>query len=165
MPSWTADEYAAYVIRNKQSTPVKKPAEPVKKAAPVPTENAEQASLFCEAALRVDKYPELRLLLSIPNGSYKSPAARRLFKATGLKSGVPDILLPVMRPVRALAGADYDLHAGLWIELKRTKGGVVSAEQTQWIADLNEQGYLAVVCYGWRAAWAVIIEYLGEKPD
>ena len=144
---------------------MKKPAEPVKKAAPVPTENAEQASLFCEAALHVDKYPELRLLLSIPNGSYKSPAARRLFKATGLKSGVPDILLPVMRPVRALAGADYDLQAGLWIELKRTKGGVVSAEQKQWIEDLNEQGYLAVVCYGWLEAWAVIIEYLGEKPD
>ena len=133
--------------------------------SPVPTEDEEQTALFGEAALHVDEYPELRLLLSVPNGSYKSRAARGLFKATGLKSGVPDILLPVMRPVRALAGADYDLHAGLWIELKRTKGGVVSAAQKQWIADLNEQGYLAVVCYGWRAAWAVIIEYLGEKPD
>ena len=131
---------------------------------PVPTEDAEQDALFRMAALHVGKYPELALLFAIPNGSYKSPAARRLFKATGLRSGVPDLMLPVMRPVRALAGADYDLYAGLWIELKRTKGGVVSAEQKQWIADLNEQGYLAVVCVGWKAAWAEILEYLEAKP-
>ena len=131
---------------------------------PVPTEDAEQAALFRMAALHEKQYPELALLFAIPNGSYKSPAARRLFKATGLRSGVPDLMLPVMRPVRALAGADYDLYAGLWIELKRTQGGVVSAEQKRWIADLNEQGYLAVVCAGWEAAWTAILEYLEGKP-
>ena len=144
------------------TTPIK-PRGAVK--PPVPTENAEQAALFHMASMHEWQYPELKLLFSIPNGSYKSPAARLLFKATGLRRGVPDLMLPVMRPVRALAGADYDLYAGLWIELKRTKGGVVSAEQTQWIADLNEQGYLAVVCVGWKAAWAAILEYLEGKPQ
>jgi len=139
-----------------------KPRGAVKPA--VPTEDAEQAALFRMAALHERQYPELRLLFSIPNGSYKSPAARRLFQSTGLRSGVPDLMLPVMRPVRALAGADYDLHAGLWIELKRTQGGVVSAEQKRWIADLNEQGYLAVVCAGWEVAWSTILEYLEGKP-
>lgn len=141
-----------------------KPRGAVKPAAPIPTEDAEQAALFRMAALHERQYPELKLLFSIPNGSYKSPAAQRVFKATGLRSGVPDLMLPVMRPVRALAGADYDLHAGLFLELKRTKGGVVSAEQTQWIADLNEQGYLAVVACGWEAAWAIITDYLEGKP-
>ena len=145
-------------------TPTVKPRATVKPAAQVPTEDAEQCALFRMAALHERQYPELKLLFSIPNGSYKSPAARRLFKATGLRSGVPDLMLPVMRPVRALAGADYDLHAGLFLELKRTKGGVVSAEQTQWIADLNEQGYLAVVACGWEAAWAIITDYLEGKP-
>jgi len=49
---------------------------------------------------------------------------------------------------------------GLAIELKRTKGGRVSAEQRWWINRLLEQGYCAAVCNGWQAAKRVIEDYL-----
>lgn len=161
MASWTEDEYAAYVIRNKQ-VKSKQPPEP---SVPVPTENEEQAHLFREAALHVDQYPELALIFSIPNGSYKSGSAQRIFKATGLKRGVPDLMLPCHRPRANPAAATTDKHplatyAGLFLEIKRTRGGVVSPEQAGWIANLEAQGYRACVCYGWEAAWDLIVRYL-----
>ena len=131
-----------------------KPRGAVKPAAPVPTEDAEQAALFRMAALHEAKYPDLALMFSIPNGSYKSPAARRLFKATGLRSGVSDIFLPALRLGKG----------GLWIEMKRTKGGVVSDAQAAWQTSMIEQGYAAVVACGWEAAWAIITDYLEGKP-
>ena len=168
MANWTEEEYAAYVIRNKQATAQAKPAAPVQKSEPIPTENEEQAHLFREAALHVDQYPELALIFSIPNGSYKSGSAQRLFKATGLKRGVPDLMLPCHRPRANPAAATTDKHplatyAGLFLEIKRTRGGVVSPEQAGWIANLEAQGYRACVCYGWEAAWNLIVRYLEGK--
>ena len=119
----------------------------------VPTEDAEQAALFRVAALHLSKYPELALLFSIPNGAYKSRSAQRVFKATGLRSGVPDLMLPVAR----------GLYHGAFIEMKRTKGGVVSETQKTWIEALRGEGYYVAVCAGWEPAWAVIIDYLGGK--
>ena len=49
---------------------------------------------------------------------------------------------------------------GLLIELKRTKGGVISPVQAEWISTLTAQGYRACVCYGWEAAWDLIVRYL-----
>ena len=43
---------------------------------------------------------------------------------------------------------------------KRTKGGEISPLQAEWISTLTAQGYRACVCYGWEAAWALIISYL-----
>ena len=126
----------------------------VKRSAPVvPTEDAEQAALFRMAALHLSVYPEIALLFSIPNGAYKSRAAQRVFKATGLKSGVPDLMLPVAR----------GQYHGAFLELKRTKGGVVSETQKTWIAALRGEGYCVAVCAGWTAAWAVITDYLEGK--
>ena len=129
---------------------------------PVPTENAEQAALFHMAALHEWQYPELKLLFSIPNGSYKSPAAQRVFKATGLKSGVPDVFLPAPRIL--MVGGEPSASAGFFIELKRTKGGVVSSAQAEWIAALTRAGYQAGAFKGWEAAWTAIVDYLEGKP-
>ena len=63
---------------------------------------------------------------------------------------MPDICLPVAR---------YPWH-GLYIELKRRKGGRLSDEQTKWLARLEEQGYRAVRCDGWEAAAIEITRYL-----
>jgi len=137
-----------------------KPRGAVKPA--VPTEDAEQAALFRMAALHVGKYPELALLFAIPNGSYKSPAARRLFQSTGLRSGVPDVFLPAPR-VLMIGGLPFH-SAGFFIELKRTTGGVVSPAQSEWIAALTRAGYQAGVFKGWEAAWTAIVAYLEGKP-
>ena len=51
-------------------------------------------------------------------------------------------------------------YNGLYIELKRLRGGTVSATQKQWIARLRDAGYAVEVCKGWEAAAAVITDYL-----
>jgi hypothetical protein len=120
---------------------------------PAPTEDQEQAALFVMAESFTGDYPELALLFAIPNGAYKSPAARVRFRVTGLKSGVPDIFLPAPR-----AGS-----AGLFVELKRTKGGAVSQNQKEWARRLTASGYTCAVCLGADEAWKVITDYL-EQP-
>ena len=127
---------------------------PMLNQLPVPSESVEQQCLFQWAEMQMGAMPELRLLYHVPNGGRRSKAEAGRFKAEGVKSGVPDVVLPVPR-----AG-----WHGLYIELKRVRGGKVSVSQTQWIRALQQQGYKAEVCMGWEAAAEAIKEYLkGER--
>ena len=121
------------------------------KKNPFPTEHEEQAALFKWADEMSEECPALKLLYAIPNGTYKSIAAAKKFAAEGLRSGVPDICLPV---------SNGRYHA-LYIEMKRIKGGRISPEQKDWIDMLNNAGNFAIVCYGADSARSAIIEYLG----
>lgn len=116
----------------------------------IPTEDTEQAHIFSWAAWASGKYPELDLMHHIPNGGKRSKSEAARFKAQGVKAGVPDIFLPCAR------GG----YHGLYIELKRTKGGKLSAAQKEWIDALRGQGYKVIVCYGFDEAREVIISYL-----
>ena len=123
----------------------------LKKQRPmIPTESSEQQALFQWAALQCRIYPELDLLYHTPNGGLRSKAEAGRFKAEGVKAGVPDICLPVAR----------GRWHGLYIELKRQRGGKVSVSQRKWIDALHDQDYYAAVCIGWEAAAAVILKYL-----
>ena len=124
-----------------------------RKTAPVPTESAEQQCLFRWAAYQSGAYPELDLLYHVPNGGSRRKSEAGRFKAEGVKPGVPDICLPVAR---------NGIH-GLYIELKRKKGGRTSPEQERWIRWLGGQGYLAVVCKGWEEAANLIERYLRNE--
>ena len=117
---------------------------------PIPTESEEQQALFQWAGLMQGRHPELALMYHIPNEGKRSAAQGARLRAEGLRKGVPDICLPVAR------GG----FAGLYIELKRTKGGKTTPEQEQWISALSEAGHCAVRCDGWQAATVVIAEYL-----
>ena len=88
----------------------------------------------------------IRLMMHIPNGGYRKPSEAARFRALGVRAGVPDILLPVAR------GG----YHGLWIELKRRRGGRVSDEQSGWLDALKRQGYACAVCHGLEVAVAVI---------
>jgi hypothetical protein len=101
------------------------------------------------------------LMFAIPNGTNKSKVARTMFKNEGLKSGVPDLFIPI---------PSQDKH-GLFIELKRRKRQLkngklssthtkVSLEQIKWLEALKCNGYEAVVCYGADEAIDVIKNYL-----
>ena len=116
--------------------------------AKLPTEHQEQVALiqWFDATYREHR----GRLFSVPNGTNKSRAAAAHFKREGLRSGVPDLMLPV---------ASMGYH-GLFIEMKRQKGGVISEAQKKWNAYLNEQGYLAVFCCGFEDAKQVIERYL-----
>lgn len=119
------------------------------------TESQEQQLLFEWAALSAGRWPELALMYHIPNGGSRSKAEAGRFKAEGVKAGVPDICLPVAR------GG----YHGLYMELKRVKGGRVSPAQQGWIAALRDQGYYACVCKGWDDAAHIIKAYLENKIE
>ena len=114
------------------------------------TEHQEQVSLFHWAAHMSGKYPELRLMYAIPNGGLRNPVVAKKLKAEGVKAGVPDIFLPAAR-----CG-----YHGLYIEMKRTKGGKLSAEQAHWMTELLEQGYAVYKAEGWVKAKEIIESYL-----
>lgn len=110
----------------------------------VPTEFSEQIKL-CVA---LDKLG--LLYYAVPNGGKRSYLEAINFKRGGVKAGVPDI---------CVAEARSPYH-GLYIELKRLKGGRVSEEQQHWIDALQARGYRAEVCKGAAEAMAVIEDYL-----
>lgn len=118
----------------------------------MPTESHEQATLFSWANMQTKKYPELRLLFHVPNGGSRGKVEAAHFKAEGVKAGVPDLFLPVAR------GGWH----GLFIEMKRQKGGRVSDAQRKWLTDLEREGYRTVVACGWKEAAEIIREYLNE---
>lgn len=118
-----------------------------------PTEEQEQAAVFEWAMLMSSQFPELQLLFHVPNGGWRAPATAARLKAQGVKSGVPDLFLPVAR-----CG-----YHGLWIELKRREGGKVSPKQSDWLTELNFQQYLAVVSYGAEDACDVLYKYLSGE--
>ena len=102
------------------------------------------------AKLYEPDYPALKLLFHIPNGGKRNPREAARFKKAGVKAGVPDLFLPV-------ASKGYN---GLFIELKRTMGASVSAAQTRWARDLQNQGYAVYICKGWIEASETILRYL-----
>ncbi|MDE7389628.1 MAG: VRR-NUC domain-containing protein, partial [Lachnospiraceae bacterium] len=70
-------------------------------------------------------YPELKLLHHIPNGGKRDPIEAKHLKEQGVKSGVPDLHLPVAR------GG----YHGLYIEMK-TETGRASQNQKWWLEQL-----------------------------
>ena len=118
----------------------------------IPTEHQEQVALFEWAAFQQGFWPELRLMYAIPNGGKRDIRTAAMLKAEGVKPGVPDIFLPVARG---------ELH-GLYIELKRRKGGSISKAQEAWIRALTSQGYMCAVCHGWDQARQTIMDYLNQ---
>lgn len=108
-------------------------------------EDAEQIAL-CEWLDRK------RLLYYHPaNGGARSAVTGALLKRMGVKKGVPDI---------CICEPNFD-HHGLYIEMKKRKGGRVSEEQKEWLQGLTDRGYKAVVCRGWDEAREAVEEYMG----
>lgn len=122
----------------------------------VPFEHSEAVQLMHLVRLHENKHPELRWLFAVPNGGHRNKVAAGKLKAEGVKSGVPDYLLPLVQS-KSVCGVGY---IGLALELKRTKRGQTSAEQRDWLNHFDDQGWRAVVCQGHAHAWAVICEYL-----
>lgn len=106
--------------------------------------------LYSWAAMQSGKYPELNLLYHVPNGGSRHKAEAGRLRAEGVKAGVPDLCLPVAR----------GQYHGLYIELKRQRGGRTGDHQSEWLDALSAQGYKAALCYGWEQAAGTIIEYL-----
>ena len=83
-------------------------------------------------------------IFAIPNGGVRSLSTAAKLKAEGVSSGVPDLCVPEWR---------------LWIEMKRVKGGSLSAEQKDWIAYLEGVEYWCIVGKGAEDAKTKILAF------
>ena len=99
------------------------------------SETTEQIGLINWARANEEYVPELRLLHHIPNEGIRTNGP--VLKAAGMKTGVPDLSLPVPR---------RGFH-GLYIEMKFGKGKTTKAQE-EFMALLREQGYKTAVAYG-----------------
>lgn len=114
----------------------------------IPTEHEEQKALIKWFDLQ---YPKLRgRLAACPNGGQRNVIVATKLKAEGVRAGYLDLNLLTPRQG----------FSGLFIEMKRVKGGSVSDDQSSWIEWLREQGFRVEVCRGFDAAKGVITDYL-----
>ena len=89
-------------------------------------------------------------IFAIPNGGQRSLATAARLKVEGVSAGVPDLHVPAW---------------SLWIEMKRTKGGSVSAEQKDWIAYLEGVKHWCIVGKGADDAKAKITAFFNQYKD
>ena len=76
-------------------------------------------------------------IFAIPNGEARSRTVGARLKLEGVSPGVPDLFVP---------------EWGLWVEMKRTKGGSVSPVQKDWHNYLRSTGQRVIVAYGFEDA-------------
>ena len=127
------------------------------------TEDGHQAALFCWASLSVGKYPALKWLHAIPNGGDRHIATASKMVATGLRSGVWDIFLPL--PIQTEWAKQY---AGCYIEMKHkkyrtTKDGGLTKEQVEFKNYIISMSYYCKVCYSWEEARDILVSYMELK--
>ena len=89
-------------------------------------------------------------IFAIPNGGARSRATAGRLKAEGVSSGVPDLFVPAW---------------GLWVEMKRSKGGSLSAEQKDWIAYIESVNYWVIVGKGADDAKQQILTFYGKREE
>lgn len=99
-------------------------------------------------------YPEIySYLYANPNGGSRHMLEAANLKKQGVKSGIPDIHLPI---------ASRGYHS-LYIELKSAiKPAPVSDSQKEWLKKLEATGNKALVSYGWVKAANDIFYYLNR---
>lgn len=119
-----------------------------------PTEFQEQKALFDWARIAEKYYPELCMMFHVPNGGSRNPIEAVHLKSSGVKSGVPDICLPIPRG---------NFH-GLWIEMK-SETGKLSRQQRSWMTALREYGYSVATCFCAEEAMQIIKLYLKGKDE
>ena len=119
----------------------------------VPSEDDEQMMVIRWAAHMMGRWPDLKWLYHIPNGGKRGKVEAARFKAMGVKAGVPDLFLPV----------PCGQYHGLYIEMKRQKGGKLSRDQREWIDGLRRNGYRVWRCNGAKEAIDVLEAYMRER--
>ncbi len=92
-------------------------------------------------------------IVHVPNGGKRSKRVAAGLKHSGVKSGYPDLVIDIAR----------NGYHGLRIELKDESGGTTSDDQKERLQMLSDEGYLAVVRSGYKAAFDELLDYMGIK--
>jgi len=150
--------------------------EPIAKYKASVTEHEIQAAVIEWCLVNATIHPQLGMIYAIPNGANKSYTARKKFQAEGLRSGVPDLHLPVSsKPAYTLNVPNHSrnndgdtfeskVYHSLYIELKRWDGRL-SANQVIWKERLEKYDNCVVVCYTLDNALDAIWWYLGLRIE
>lgn len=117
-------------------------------------EDTIQRMLFQWITLATPRIPRLALAFHPANGGYRNKIEAARLKGLGVRSGVPDVILPCR-------GRDPS-YIGLAIELKSPKGRVSDAQQ-EWGRRLVSAGWYWTVARSFDEARATICDYLGER--
>lgn len=113
----------------------------------VKTEHQEQVRFI--SVVR-NFYPQY-LVFAVPNGGYRNPREAKRLKDEGVMAGVADLVV-------AEARKGFN---GLFLELKRTKGGSQSKVQKAFEMAVKERGYEYKVVKGAVEALEAFKEYMG----
>lgn len=123
-----------------------------KKSMPDLDEHKEQCLLIQWFKIR---YPSLaKRLYAIPNGGLRDVRVARKLKAEGVQPGVADLFLMVAN----------DGYFGLYIEMKKTKGGLQSQAQKEFESLANESGYKYFLAHGFEEARKTLEDYINKNP-
>lgn len=118
------------------------------------SETTEQINLFTWAQRNEAFVPELALMFHVPNEGKRKQTTGQILKAAGLKSGVPDVCLPVARKG----------FNGLYIEMKYGKNKPTEA-QREFMQQLEAEGNKTAVAYSFEEAREIIRQYLSRGED
>lgn len=114
-------------------------------------EHSEQVNLIQWWALQCKRYGvHEQCLFAIPNGGQRNIVTAKRMKDEGVRAGIPDLFLAVSRG---------NFH-GLFVEMKKQRGGVVSESQKACMEMLSTNGYCVTVCHGFIEAKTAILQYL-----
>ena len=116
------------------------------------SEDTEQMSVMDWARWNQNAHPELELLHHCPNGGSRNKAEAVKLKQMGVKTGIPDLCLPVPMGV----------YSGLYIEMKYDTGRLEDS-QKKMLKALAAAGHYCTVCYGAEEAIRVLQEYINLK--
>lgn len=114
-------------------------------------EHDEAVDFFRWVTENEQRYPELEMVWHNPNGGDRHKAVAAKLKAEGVRKGVPDYTVAVPR----------NGYHGMFLELKRVKGGVVSDDQRKMMEALTAQGFWCIVGNGAEHAIDELCKYLG----
>lgn len=112
----------------------------------LPSEHAEQVGFV--RWFRA-KWPRV-LIFAIPNGGKRNIKTAKLLQQEGVTPGIPDLYVPAW---------------GIWVEMKRQKGGRTSPDQDAMIQYLEEIGHTVIVGYGALDASDKLLRVLNHVPN
>jgi hypothetical protein len=119
---------------------------------PLFSEHDIQKAFFQWVNIAKNQYPELNLMYSIPNGGKRNIQTAIKLKAEGVKSGVPDVALPIMR------GG----FIGLFIEFKKPKETLTENQKNFIEKAIKEKNALAVA-FSFEQAKAITENFLNGQ--
>jgi predicted dehydrogenase len=137
-------------------------------------EHEQQSLLFSWLALHEEQIPEFKNAFAVPNAARRSPRQGAWMKAEGMRAGVPDVVLAVLRfedgvsekgRTHCIVDGEFNnylrVYGSLYIEMK-APGASPRQSQKDWADRLEAQGMKVIRrCVGWQEAAKHMLEYLG----